>query len=213
MLCPLALTSTTVLTLRFRRFVTDASGLRTARVFCTTTCLWRLTASFSRLLLCSVNSSCRPSGLIRAESRLSKQHSNLNISGLFYNLEWDQVLPFIKFWKFVNGVLRVQTQDSVEGRYRQRTLTYFIRGSITVQLTSFLTGYDSAALFGFNSQHIYLFGQIKTSQTGGQLYSDTSPFEVSECSLALYKTPKVLPNGAIRGFISSNRKCFLLNIE
>ena len=28
----------------------------------------------------------------------------------------------------------------------QRTLTYFVRGSITVQLTSYLTGYDSAAL-------------------------------------------------------------------
>ena len=35
----------------------------------------------------------------------------------------------------------------------------------------------------FNSQHIHLFGQIQTSQAGGQLYSDTSPYEVSECSL------------------------------
>ena len=38
----------------------------------------------------------------------------------------------------------------------------------------------------FNSQHIYSFGKIQTSQTGGQLYSDTSPYEVSECSLALF---------------------------
>ena len=30
----------------------------------------------------------------------------------------------------------------------------------------------------------YLFGQIQTSQTGGQPYSNTSPYEVSECSLA-----------------------------
>ena len=28
-----------------------------------------------------------------------------------------------------------------------------------------------------------MFGQILTSQTGGQLYSDISPYEVSECSL------------------------------
>ena len=28
----------------------------------------------------------------------------------------------------------------------QRTLTYFIRGNITVQLTSYLTGLDSAVL-------------------------------------------------------------------
>ena len=27
------------------------------------------------------------------------------------------------------------------------------------------------------------FGRIQTSQTGGQQYSDTSPYEVSECSL------------------------------
>ena len=65
----------------------------------------------------------------------------------------------------------------------QRTLTHFVRGSITVWLTSGLTGFDSAALFMFNQQQIYLFGQIQTSQTGGQLHSDTSPYKVSECSL------------------------------
>ena len=35
----------------------------------------------------------------------------------------------------------------------------------------------------FNQQQIYLFSQIQTSLTGGQLYSDTSPYKVSECSL------------------------------
>ena len=30
---------------------------------------------------------------------------------------------------------------------------------------------------------IYKFGRIQTSQTGGQPYSDTSHYEVSECSL------------------------------
>ena len=40
---------------------------------------------------------------------------------------------------------------------------------------------DSAALLMLNEQQIYLFGQIQTSQTGYQLYSDTSPY--GECSL------------------------------
>ena len=31
-----------------------------------------------------------------------------------------------------------------------------------------------------NQQQIYLFGQIQTSQTGGPLYSDTSPYR--ECA-------------------------------
>ena len=35
----------------------------------------------------------------------------------------------------------------------------------------------------FNQPQIYLFGQIQTSQTGGQRYSDTSPYKVSERSL------------------------------
>ena len=51
-------------------------------------------------------------------------------------------------------------------------------------MTSCLTGLDSAALFMFNQQQIFLFGQIQTSQTGGQLYSDT--VIDSECSLFHY---------------------------
>ena len=35
----------------------------------------------------------------------------------------------------------------------------------------------------FNYQKLYLFGRIQTSQTGGQMYSDTSAYNVSECSL------------------------------
>ena len=40
---------------------------------------------------------------------------------------------------------------------------------------------DSAALLMLNEQQFVLFGQIQTSQTGGHLYSDTSPY--GECSL------------------------------
>ena len=61
----------------------------------------------------------------------------------------------------------------------QRTLTYLERGSISVRLTSWLTGLDSAPLLIYYQQQIYLIGQIQTSQP----YSDTSPYEVSECSL------------------------------
>ena len=32
-----------------------------------------------------------------------------------------------------------------------------------------------------NLIEIYKFGRIQTSQTGGQLYSDISPYEVSLC--------------------------------
>ena len=68
----------------------------------------------------------------------------------------------------------------VTDKSSHRTLAYFVSGSITVWLTSCLSGLDSAALLMLNQQQIYLFGQIKSSQTGGQQYSDTSPYEVCE---------------------------------
>ena len=46
-----------------------------------------------------------------------------------------------------------------------------------------LTGLESAALPMLNWKHIYLFGKIQTSQIGGQLDSDTTPYKLSECSL------------------------------
>ena len=51
----------------------------------------------------------------------------------------------------------------------QKTLTYFVTRSITVRLTSCLTGLNSAALLMFNQQQIYLFAQIQARQTGDQL--------------------------------------------
>ena len=70
-------------------------------------------------------------------------------SGLTRTQFWKTFLPYLENYEAV-----------------QRTLTYFVRGSITVQPTSCLTGLDWAALFMFNLQHIYSFGQIRTSQTG-----------------------------------------------
>ena len=57
----------------------------------------------------------------------------------------------------------------------QRTLTYFVRGNITVWLTSCLTGLDSAVLLNWNYKQISLFGQILTF----------SSYKVSECSLTV----------------------------
>ena len=47
-----------------------------------------------------------------------------------------------------------------------------------------------------NEQQFYLFGQIQTNQTGGQLYSDTFPY--GECSLATISMLHSLLNAAIK---------------
>ena len=54
-------------------------------------------------------------------------------------------------------------------------------GSITVLLTSCLTGLESAVCFHLQNR------LIQTSQTGGQWYSDTSPFSIPwlECFITL----------------------------
>ena len=57
-----------------------------------------------------------------------------------------------------------------------------------IQLTSCLFCLYSAALLLLNEQQLYLFGQILTSQTGGQLYSDTSPY--GECSRSWQTGPR-----------------------
>ena len=50
------------------------------------------------------------------------------------------------------------------------------RESITAWLASCLIGLDSAALLVLQSKQFYLFGQIQSSQTGGQQFSDTSTY-------------------------------------
>ena len=75
------------------------------------------------------------------------------------------------------------SEAAIPYEWIQWTLAYFIRGSITEWLTSYLTGLDSAALLMFNQQQeeVYLFSQIRTSHTGGEAFSDTSSYEM--CSL------------------------------
>ena len=51
------------------------------------------------------------------------------------------------------------------------------------QLISCFICLDSAALFKMNEQQMHFFGKIQTSKTG-QPYTDTSPYKVSEYTLA-----------------------------
>ena len=62
--------------------------------------------------------------------------------------------------------------------------THFLMGSITVRLTSCLTGLDSTKLVNLYLIQHKQSSWILTGQTVGQPYSDTSPFKVSECFLA-----------------------------
>ena len=67
---------------------------------------------------------------------------------------------------------------------RQRTLTNFVRGrSITVRMTSCLTGLESTKLLNFYLIQHKQSSRILNSQTGGHPYSDASPYVLSECSL------------------------------
>ena len=70
----------------------------------------------------------------------------------------------------------------------QKTLTYFIRGSITVWLTSYLTGLDLT-----KPENMFLIQHqqsiwIQSSQIGDQLYSDISPYTSSNpTSMNIYQ--------------------------
>ena len=77
--------------------------------------------------------------------------------------------------------------------FGQRTLAYFVRRSINFHLTScFICSASvtllmliepSVTLLMLNEQQIHFFGEIQTSQAGGQLYTYTSPYKVSYYSL------------------------------
>ena len=60
----------------------------------------------------------------------------------------------------------------------QRTITYFVTGSITVRLTC-LTGKYSAALLELEN---YKFGRTKSVKQEVS-HGETFPYEISECSL------------------------------
>ena len=67
-------------------------------------------------------------------------------------------------------------------RYNSRFVNYDRRGFIRLATYLRFSYLDSAALFMFNLQEIYLFDRIQTSETGCPLYSDTSPYAVNEYS-------------------------------
>ena len=64
---------------------------------------------------------------------------------------------------------RIAREHYLKGKYYYMVVLLFI-----------LLG--SAALILLNKQKFYFFGQIQICQTGGQLYSDSSPY--GDCSLA-----------------------------
>ena len=92
-------------------------------------------------------------------------------------------LPSLGMWQLRFEPWVIQLLSLEMGRLGLRTHAHFVRGSITVQLTYCLTGLDSDALLMFNQQQIYLWWPNPNSQTGGQLYSDTSSYKIIECSL------------------------------
>ena len=68
-----------------------------------------------------------------------------------------------------NVTLKIWTNDRVN------VVAYFVKGSITVQLTSCLTGLDLTKQVSLLSIQHEQSSCFLTSKTGGQPYSDTSP--------------------------------------
>ena len=68
----------------------------------------------------------------------------------------------------IRGRKTVWPDSTISERSWQRTLTYFVRGSIDVRLTSCLTGLDSAALLLFNN---FLKSRTKEAKLLGDFWS------------------------------------------
>ena len=72
-------------------------------------------------------------------------------------------------------------------RFLQKSHGYLrylgVKNNILLNKHFYHTPAASAVLLNWNYEQICLFGQILTGHTGGQLYSDISPYKVSECSL------------------------------
>ena len=90
----------------------------------------------------------------------------------------------IRYWRSFNCVEKTKMTLEVPPE------NINLRGIITVWLTSCLFCLDSAAFLMLSQ--LYLFSQIQTSQTVGQLNSDTSTY--GECSLVPHKTVSRLDN-------------------
>ena len=80
----------------------------------------------------------------------------------------------------VNESSSAYFSTGLEANSSQSTLTYLLG---EVRLTSCLTGLDLAEQVNLLFVKYKQSTWIQTSQTGGQLYSDTSTYKVSECSL------------------------------
>ena len=69
--------------------------------------------------------------------------------------------------------------------WASRLSSYFVREGKTVQLTSWFICLGSAAFSCWISNRFTRLGKSKTIETRGQRYSDTCPYELSECSWSI----------------------------
>ena len=68
-------------------------------------------------------------------------------------------------------------ESAIQYMWSSENNRLFVRGSITVLLTSCFICWVSAALLMLNEQQIYLFSQIQANQTGVQSYSEEFPLQ------------------------------------
>ena len=88
-----------------------------------------------------------------------------------------------------------------KGRYHcsaNLLLRYLYGFKVNLLIISIIANHlNSNCLLMFNCQDIYSFGCIQTSQTGGQLYSNTSPYAVSDYSLVKCKKKIFVTNSRV----------------
>ena len=95
--------------------------------------------------------------------------------------------PITKRPRLIWNQFRIKTdRDEIH----QIILIYFIRKSITLRLTSYLTGLDLTwkvkLLFIQRKQSSWIQTNKTGGRTGDRPYNDTSPYYLSECSLVGY---------------------------
>ena len=104
-----------------------------------------------------------------------------------------------------------QSAGSIYEYFRQRILTYFVKGSIAVRPTSCLICLDSVALLKSNKLQIYLFRQIENSQPGCQqwyvpLQSNWLFYDLGICYSPSYLgSRKITENSDILNILSDRR--------
>ena len=78
---------------------------------------------------------------------------------------------------FQSNMSMASVESAIQYMWSSENNRLFVRGSITVLLTSCFICLVSAALLMLNEQQIYLFSQIQANQTGVQSYSEVFPLQ------------------------------------